>query len=108
MQEWTTRCLKMLKLEPIANVVIVAQNYPPMMEAEVVGAITEQTDLPPMQVEAVLVALGNLASLELKEIGIFTIRKLFTLKLKHKPPTKARPAKNIIKAYPSKARSYSI
>ena len=85
-------------------------------------AIAEQTELKPKSVKAVFGALVEIANAEVKKTEKFAIPHLVTLKLKHKPATKAgkrmmfgkevkvaaKPARKIVKAFPAKALKDSI
>merc|ERR1712093_871423 len=85
-------------------------------------AIAEQTELKPKNVKAVFGALVSIANVEVKKTEKFAIPHLVTLKLKHKPATKAgkrmmfgkevkvaaKPARKIVKAFPAKALKDSI
>merc|ERR1711898_7303 len=93
-----------------------------MNMTDISKTIAEQTELKPKSVKAVFGALVEIANAEVKKTEKFAIPHLVTLKLKHKPATKAgkrmmfgkevkvaaKPARKIVKAFPAKALKDSI
>merc|ERR1712188_127565 len=84
--------------------------------------IAEKTELKPKNVRAVFNALSEIAQAEVSRTQKFTIPHIVTLKLKHKPATKAgnkmmfgnlvkvaaKPAKKVVKAFAAKALKDSV
>merc|ERR1719389_1034814 len=94
----------------------------PMAASAVVKTIAEKTDLKSKDIKGVFGELQTIAYNEVAKTEKFVIPQLVTLKLKHKPATKAgvrtmfgkevkvaaKPAKKVVKAFPAKALKDSI
>merc|ERR550514_2659283 len=88
----------------------------------IVAAIAGKTGLKPKDVKGIFSELNAIAYKEVAKTEKFVIPQLVTLKLKHKPATKAgkrmmfgkevkvaaKPAKKVVKAFPAKALKDSI
>merc|ERR1712146_359643 len=88
----------------------------------IVKTIAEKTGLKSKEVKGVSSELQTIAYAEVAKTEKFTIPQLVTMKLRHKPATKAgvrtmfgkevkvaaKPAKKVVKAFPAKALKDSI
>merc|ERR1712054_299816 len=93
-----------------------------MTGGEITKTIAEKTGLKTKVVKGVFSELQTIAYGEVAKTEKFTIPQLVTLKLRHKPATKAgvrtmfgkdvkvaaKPAKKVVKAFPAKALKDSI
>ena len=90
----------------------------PSTKSEILGHISDKTDLSRKQVSAVFDELAGLIKRDLKSSGLFNVVGLMKIKLVHKPAVpahkginpftkeqmmfKAKPARNVVKVLPLK------
>ena len=90
----------------------------PSTKSEILGHISDKTDLSSKQVSAVFDELAGLIKRDLKSSGLFNVVGLMKIKLVHKPAVpahkginpftkeqmmfKAKPARNVVKVLPLK------